>query len=52
MAYRTLDPTKKTEREIIDSKIRAVVNKLGNTLPIEGIEVWNEKQLSFRSEAK
>jgi len=49
IAYRTLDPTKKTEREIIDSKIRAVVNKLGNTLPIEGVEVWNEKQLSFRS---
>src|SRR2546430_10885270 len=39
MAYRTLDPTKKTEREIIDSKIRAVVAKLGNTLPIEGVEV-------------
>ncbi len=52
MGYRTLDPTRKTEREIIDSKIRAVVNKLGNTLPIEGVEVWNEKQLSFRSEAK
>jgi hypothetical protein len=52
MAYRTLDPMKKTEREIIDSKIRAVVAKLGNTLPIEGVEVWNENKLSFRSEAK
>lgn len=41
-AFRLLDPTKKTERELIDSKINAVVSKLGNAMPIEGVTIWKE----------
>ncbi len=37
--YKTLDYTKKGERELIDSKIRAVTSKLGNAIKIPGVEV-------------
>jgi len=37
--YRTLDPTKKTERELIDSKIQGVVANLGNTIKIPGVDI-------------
>lgn len=40
--YRTLDHTKKTERELIDSKIQGVVSKLGNQIKIAGVEIRQE----------
>jgi hypothetical protein len=42
-AFRLLDPTKKTERELIDSKINAVVSKLGDKMPIAGVRIWPVK---------
>lgn len=41
-AFRLLDPTKETERKLIDSKINAVVSKLGNAMPIEGVKIWQD----------
>lgn len=47
--YKLLDHTKKGERDLIDSKIRAVVSKLGDKLKIEGVKVWYAKSTSSRS---
>ena len=47
--FKLLDHTKKGERDLIDSKVRAVVSKLGDKLKIEGVRVWYEKSTSSRS---
>lgn len=47
--YKTLDPTKKGERDIIDSKIRTVISKLGNAIKIPGVEVRNVMSESSRA---
>jgi hypothetical protein len=46
--FKLLDHTKKGECDLIDSKIRAVVSKLGDKLKIEGVRVWYEKSTSSR----
>lgn len=47
-AYKLLDHTKKGERELIESKIRAIVSKLGDKMAIPGVRVWSSKSVSSR----
>lgn len=47
-AYRLLDHTKKGERELIESKLRAVISKLGNAIQIPGVRVWSTTSVSSR----
>ena len=47
-SFKLLDHTKKGERDLIDSKIRAVVSKLGDKIKIEGIRVWHDTSASSR----
>lgn len=47
-AYKLLDHTKKGERELIESKIRAVTSKLGDKIAIPGVRVWSSKSTSSR----
>lgn len=47
-AYKLLDHTKKGERDLIESKIRAVTSKLGDKIAIPGVRVWSTKSVSSR----
>jgi hypothetical protein len=47
--FRTLDPGKKGERDLIDSKLRAVVSKLGTAMVIPGVKVWRGRREHSRT---
>lgn len=47
--YKTLDHTKKTERELIDSKIQGVVDKLANLIKIPGVDITKDESEHSRA---
>lgn len=46
--YKLLDHTKKGERDLIESKIRAIVSRLGDKIKIDGVRIWHTKSESSR----